>query len=354
MKSFDPAFTQVKTFLESKREPDFDNLLRVLKKQAPSRPTLFEFLISPAVINAFTDPADYEGAPSEISYKRLVDTYRLCGYDFASIVGCDFGFPSKRHQDAGQSSISINDGGVIIDRKSFENYDWQEPADFDYSRIDMLGAYIPDGMKLLIHGNNGVLENVIQLVGYENLCFMLYEDPELAEQIFNEVGGRLLRYYSLCVGHDCVGALVSNDDWGFNTQTMLSVEQMRKYVFPWHKKFAELAHSYGKPICLHSCGKFDAVVKDISEDIKMDGRHSYEDNILPVEEAYKKYHNEFAVLGGMDIDFLARKSPEEIYNRSVRMLEAAPTGYALGTGNSIAPYIPLENYLAMIAAAVFN
>jgi uroporphyrinogen decarboxylase len=37
------------------------------------------------------------------------------------------------------------------------------------------------------------------------------------------------------------------------------------------------------------------------------------------------------------------------------MLEqtSAKGGYALGSGNSIPYYVPQENYLAMIAAAVF-
>ena len=57
--------------------------------------------------------------------------------------------------------------------------------------------------------------------------------------------------------------------------------------------------------------------------------------------------------GGIDVDFVCRSTPDEIYRRSKAMLERAQDrgGYALGTGNSVPDYVPMENYFAMIRAA---
>ena len=87
--------------------------------------------------------------------------------------------------------------------------------------------------------------------------------------------------------------------------------------------------------------------------MKYDARHSYEDNIMPVEEAYEKYNGRIAILGGIDLNFLCTQTPENIYRRSRGMLErsAERGGYALGSGNSIPAYVPYENYIAMIRAA---
>jgi uroporphyrinogen decarboxylase len=146
--------------------------------------------------------------------------------------------------------------------------------------------------------------------------------------------------------------MISNDDWGFNTQTMLSPADMRKYVFPWHKKIVKTIHSAGIPAILHSCGNLEAVMDDVISDMCFDGKHSYEDTIMPVETAYEKYKGGIAVLGGIDVDFLCRGKPEEIYKRSRQMLERATAGaYALGSGNSIPYYVPDESYFAMIGAA---
>ena len=87
---------------------------------------------------------------------------------------------------------------------------------------------------------------------------------------------------------------------------------------------------------------------------KIDARHSYEDTILPVEEAYERYGDRFAIIGGIDVDFVCRARPDEVYGRARAMLErtAGRGGYALGTGNSVPDYVPDENYFAMIRAAL--
>ena len=93
-------------------------------------------------------------------------------------------------------------------------------------------------------------------------------------------------------------------------------------------------------------------MEDIIEDIKYDGKHSYEDVILTVEEAYEKWGGRIAILGGIDLDFVCRSTPEQIKARAKAMLERTKErgGYALGTGNSVPEYVPWENYFAMISA----
>ena len=153
---------------------------------------------------------------------------------------------------------------------------------------------------------------------------------------------------------ESVGACVVNDDWGFKTQTMFPPEMMKAYVFPHIRKIIEVIHRQGKPVILHSCGNLKEIMDVILDDLKPDGKHSYEDGIIPVEEAYNQWHDRIAIMGGIDVDYMARKEPEEIYTRSIRLLEKTSIsgGFALGSGNSIPDYVPVENYLAMIRAAV--
>ncbi|MDD3663297.1 MAG: uroporphyrinogen decarboxylase family protein [Candidatus Pacebacteria bacterium] len=208
-------------------------------------------------------------------------------------------------------------------------------------------------MKLMIMGPGGVLENAIALTGYENLCFMIKDNEPLAKAIFDKVGSILVRYYEICAPFDTVGALMSNDDWGFKGQTMLSTEDMRKYVFGWHKKIVEKIHERNKPAILHSCGDLGKVMDDVIDDMKFDAKHSYEDNIMPVEKIYDLYSERIAILGGIDMDFLCREEPEMIFNRSYEMLEKSTVngGYALGSGNSIPCYVPHKNFYSMILAS---
>ena len=57
-----------------------------------------------------------------------------------------------------------------------------------------------------------------------------------------------------------------------------------------------------------------------------------------------------ALLGGLDLDFLCRASEAEVRRRVRETLDVCMPGggYCLGTGNSVANYIPVENYLVML------
>jgi uroporphyrinogen decarboxylase len=92
---------------------------------------------------------------------------------------------------------------------------------------------------------------------------------------------------------------------------------------------------------------------DLIETVGIDGKHSFEDAIIPVAEFHARYGDRIAVLGGIDVDILARGTPDDVRARVRQTIAAcAPRGrYAVGSGNSIPSYVPVENYLAMLDEA---
>jgi uroporphyrinogen decarboxylase len=144
------------------------------------------------------------------------------------------------------------------------------------------------------------------------------------------------------------------DDMGFRTGTLIGPEDLRQYILPWHKRFAAMAHGKGLPYFLHSCGNLSKIMEDLIEDVGIDGKHSFEDAILPADEFQALYGDRIAVLGGVDINILAAGTPEQVRQRTRGLMAACgPRGrYAIGSGNSIPSYIPVENYLAMVDEAL--
>jgi uroporphyrinogen decarboxylase len=336
---------------ENVGKPNFDNLLAVLRREIPARPTLFEFFLNDRLHHRLAPLSQSDSERPYARHFQVMRAYQRAGYDFANVLVPGFEFPSERI--SGTRTVSINEGGMIHDRASFECYRWPDPAAANYAILDALAAELPVGMKLIGYGPCGVLENAIQVVGYETLCYLLADDPDLVKGIFAEIGERLVRYYRVVAAQGSVGACIDNDDWGFRTQTMLSTRHMQQYVFPWHKRIIETIHAAGKPVILHSCGHFDRILDDLVT-LGIDARHSYEDNILPVEQAYERHHDKFAILGGIDLDFMCRAQPEQVYERARALLAqtVGRGGYALGTGNSVPDYVPDENYFAMTRAAL--
>ncbi len=86
----------------------------------------------------------------------------------------------------------------------------------------------------------------------------------------------------------------------------------------------------------------------------IDAKHSNEDTIAPFSRWIGEYSDRIGLIGGFDMDFLCQKTPDEIFNEVIQKgteYRKTANGYALGSGNSIPDYVPVDNYLAMVEAA---
>ncbi len=337
----------------NKREPDFNNLLRVLNRTTPARPTLFEFFLNESLYELLADQQAKETTDELRKFRVIISAFKNAGYDYATIpTSYTKTLWFSKGEVEQKSTKSLNEGFVITDAETFEKYDWPDPESGYYEIFNDIAHLFPDGMKAVPSGPGGLLENAIELAGYENLCFMCLENPGLVEAIFDALGARLLRFYEIITSFPVVGAAIYNDDWGFKTQTMLPPEMLRQWVFPWCIKIVDASHANGKKAIIHSCGNLSEVMDEVIELMQFDGKHSYEDIISPVETEWLKYHRGIAILGGIDLDFLVESTPEQVKKRALRLLELTRNegSFALGSGNSIPAYVPVKNYQAMISA----
>jgi len=332
-------------------QPDFNRLVKVFMRQKTDYPVLFEYFMNMPLLERMAKCTVSNPLDNFESCKVIVKAFYNAGYDYVTIPSRfinPFSFPAGEIHRA--ETISLNEGNTITDWESFENYQWQNPDNFDYSILNKLKNILPEGMKIIVPAPGGVLENVIQLVGFERLCFMIFENEALVDEIFKQVGSRLVQFYDIVCAFDAVGAVISNDDWGFKTQTMLSPDMLRQYVFPFHRQIVQTVHNHSKYAVLHSCGNLTQIFEEIVDDLKYDAKHSFEDEIISVENFYAQWGQQIAIVGGIDMDFLARSSESAIYQRASKLVEMCSDkgGYALGSGNSIPQFIPAQNYLAMI------
>jgi uroporphyrinogen decarboxylase len=282
--------------------------------------------------------------------KRLPD--RAATVEFYTKAGYDYVPAWPRLNLPAGSLIDTTCRYPITNAAEFEAYPWPEPQAIDFSEFETMLPILPDGMKI-IGQTGGIFESAQTLMGFAGLCYALKDNPELVERVVERLGELYVAMYEGMASIDAVGALVISDDMGYKTQTMISAAHLRKLILPQHKKLAEIAHRHGKPVIMHSCGQLAEIMEDLIEDVGIDAKHSFEDQILPVEKAYQKYGDRIAILGGFDLDRLCRSSEEEVRNYTRRLVEelGSQGGYAVGSGNSIAAYVPMRNYLAMIQTA---
>jgi uroporphyrinogen decarboxylase len=342
--------------------PDFERLRKVLLRQGePDRVPFVELFadreIMEAVIGESIPVAErHDRQLREVALQRTLRFWYETGYDYIT-VGPVFDMPMRRlaADDTAalsreQRSWTNESSGVINSWQDFETYPWPRPEEIDYYNLEFVARHLPDGMRIIFLGPGGQLENIMWLMGYVPFSLMLKDDPQLVEAIAQKVGELLVTVFSTAAAMPGVGALWLGDDMGFKTSTMVSHQVFREYVFPWQKRVGEIAHAQGLPFLLHACGNLSQIMDDLIDDVGIDAKHSFEDVIMPVSEAKRQYGERIAILGGIDVDFLCRASEDEVraYTRKVIEACAPGGGWALGTGNSVANYIPVQNYLAML------
>ena len=162
-------------FRDESRKPDFENLRLILEKKPAPRPVLFEFILS-ADKEKYLVGADYK---TDTEFDRVVTTIKAFdsgGYDFAPIIVRGMEFARKEQKEG--ATISLNEGALITDRKSFESYPWPDEANADFSIISRPESTCQKKRNSLLfpttdfgkHNRNRRLRK---------LCYMVYDNPEL-------------------------------------------------------------------------------------------------------------------------------------------------------------------------------
>jgi uroporphyrinogen decarboxylase len=334
--------------------PDYRRLLKILTRSAvPDRVPFYELFIEETMVRRMTGKEPSPAAEVELYY-RLGHDYCNFSPDMGlEQTGCLNAEDTGINNPGGIREWLDSDRGVVTSRGELDRYPWPRVGDRCCARFDEYARLLPDGMKLVIRPT-GVFENVRRLVGLVPLSYMLYDDEALAAEIFGRVGETIwgaIEHTFRRVDLRLVFAVIMGDDLAHGRGPVVPPEVYRRHVFPWMKRVADLAHAHGMPFGLHSCGDNEEIMDDLIGGVGIDAKHSFQDNVMPVAAFKAKYGDRIAVLGGVDMDKLATLPPGRFrrYCREVLGACMPGGGYALGTGNSPATYVRLENFYAMHA-----
>jgi len=336
--------------------PDFNRLATVFERGIPDRVPFMELFHDTPIMEAILGeriPEDHEDR--EGSLRRRIDFWYILGYDYLTL-GADYDMPMNWDDidDTAdlkkvQRSWAAEGKGVITTRKEFEQYPWPDLSEIYFDRVLAARDMLPPGMKLL-GSSSGVFEYASWLMGLETFSLALYDDPQLVRDVVDRVGKILHHIHGSLAAMGHVGGIFIGDDMGGKMGTLVSPKHLKELVIPWHRMLAETVHSHDKYYILHNCGDIELLMEDFLDVVNIDARHSYEEVILPVTEAKKRWGDRCAIIGGVDVDRLCRYSDEDLRSYVSGILDvcAVDGGYALGSGNSLANYIPVAAFLAML------
>ena len=334
--------------------PDFERLRKALLCQEPDRVPLAELQVD--IKEAFL------GKPVPDA-RTNVEFWTKAGYDYTII----FPFATKAWQLSESWSTSRTtraDGGeterkwapegtgIIRSQKDFEEFQWPDADKADYGLIEETAACLPPGMGLVC-SVGGFWEFTRDLMGFEALSIALSDNPELVDGVFNRVGDMVYGAFLNMMDHKCIDAVWFCDDIAYTGGLIVSPSILRRYVFPRYKAMADICKSRGLPVIYHSDGDLWQVMDDLI-DIGINGLHPIEPKAMDISEVKSKVGDVLCLMGNIDLGYtLTRGTPEEVeFEVRQRITDIGPGGgYCLGSSNSVADYVPIENYRAMIEAA---
>ena len=347
-----------------KPDPDYHRLINTLRRKGdPSHVPFLELFADPEIIGSLLGEAP---APAKDKIKdratldhwvdQRIRFWHMLGYD-AFWMGATLSWGVVHSLETGDTAALTRDRrtwvneqrGRIASWEDFDRHPWPSFQDVDFYPLEYAGRHIPDGMGIIAQ-IGGVLEPAMWLMGYETFALAIYEQPDLVDAIFQRLIDVYIPLATALVQMDGVIGLWMGDDMGYKTGPMISPKHLRKLVFPIQKQIAAIAHAAGKPFLLHSCGNLETVMEDLIEDVGIDAKHSFEDVIEPVERFSARFSKRISVIGGIDMDLLTRGSEEQVRARTRQVLAscAGSGGYILGSGNSVANYVSIQNFLAML------
>lgn len=236
----------------------------------------------------------------------------------------------------------------IQDEQMFDQYPWIGPQDVYYKDVDMIKDCLPDGVKVIaVHGPQ--FQSLFRIMGVEALSIALSENPELIAAMAERVGELSVNIVENLLQREWVGGVWYGDDLAYTGGLLVSPDVLRKYVFPYYKRIGDLCKQYKKLFIFHSDGKLSEVRNDLLA-CGIQAIHPNEPTSVDIAQLKQQWGDRLSFLGNIDVGLLTRGTPEQVVRAARNLIDnvAPGGGFALGSGNSVTRYVPLQNYKAML------
>jgi uroporphyrinogen decarboxylase len=337
--------------------PDFGRFLDVLLlRRAWARPPQFDFHINKL------HKAAVLGRPAETG-ADLVEFFTVAGYDYVQVSVCmpqsELVAAQAAQKRGGESDSFSSTSCVIESLEHFrgKRWSWQDLAEGDTRAIgQQLGLLtqvaeaIPDSMKILLHGAD-VFTYLWQLLGFNNLCYAIYEEPDYIAEVMDSLAEAQYHAYreAIELAGDRIGAVFFSDDIAHGAGPFMSPDFFRERLFPTMRRYAEMGKAIGAPMIYHSDGKLYPVMDDLIG-LGVRGVQPLEPKAMDPLLIKERWPGRVCLMGNIDLDLMARGSGEEVEAHVRDKIDRLNVGggYMPGVSNTVPDYVKLENYIRMI------
>jgi uroporphyrinogen decarboxylase len=243
--------------------------------------------------------------------------------------------------------------------KDFEKFPIPNPDDFDYNAAYEYAKVV--GKEYAVYtggaGTPDIINSNGRIMGMEDvLCHLLCEDEAAIDFIHRRADSQLKvmeRTLDKCKG--LIDFIWLGEDLGTQHSPMISLELYRSQLKPIHKRFADLANSYGLPSLIHTCGSSSWAYNDFIE-MGITGVDTLQPEAANMSPEYlkKTFGDKLCYRGCISTAGpLAYGTPEDVRRNVKETLEIMMKGggYHFAPTHAIQDNSPTENVIAMYQSA---
>ena len=154
--------------------------------------------------------------------------------------------------------------GALENLKKVEDYSFPDYSNYeDYKPVEAKRKEAPD--KWLIGGLPGFTFNIARkLFKLENYLSYLLLKPELIQTLHDKID-KMLEDMIINYAEAGVDSIMFPEDWGTQTQTLISPELWQQEFYPRFENLCSTAHENGIKVFMHSCGKITDIIPGLME-----------------------------------------------------------------------------------------
>jgi uroporphyrinogen decarboxylase len=243
--------------------------------------------------------------------------------------------------------------------------DWSELEDYLAHRMPdphAPGRLDKPKAALAVHGDDkycaamvhlALFERLHCLRGMENTLCDLGENEAEVERLLEALSDyfvELIREW----GTTNISGFFLTDDWGSQTNLMISLPMWRKFFKAHYKRIFDEIHRCGKDVIFHSCGNVMRIIPDLIE-LGLDVLDPVQPGAMNLDELGRTFGGKVAFSGGIDVQRLEYNTPQQIRDEVRHAIDALgkPHGnaYLVAPANVISPTVPFENLQALFEAS---
>ncbi len=195
-----------------------------------------------------------------------------------------------------------------------------------------------------------MFEELIGGLTFGRIGYYMRKNPQFIHEVMSEYTKTNLEIIKR-LAEAGVDIFFYGDDLGYKGNTIVSIEQYRKFLLPYHEQIYQECKKNGMFVIHHSDGYIDELVPDMVE-AGLDCIQTLEPTAgVDLKLLKETLGDRICFMGGMDHAVLGFGTPKEIEEEVKRCIKVAAKGggYFAGPGHTILN-APWENILAFRAA----